>query len=86
MVLGIAWFLFGWFAGLGQVQFPWGSADLQNQLLCAILKKKYQESEENIIPRKISIFIMLNVLDLLVQTDMTRTLYASETKQRRTNS
>ena len=30
VVLRIAWLLLSWFAGLRQVQFSWGSADLQN--------------------------------------------------------
>ena len=41
VVFRIAWLLLGWFARLRQVQFPWGRADLQNQLLCTILRRKY---------------------------------------------
>ena len=41
VVFRIAWLLLGWFARLRQVQFPWGRADLQNQLFCTILRRKY---------------------------------------------
>ena len=41
VVFRIAWLLLGLFARLRQVQFPWGRADFQNQLLCTILRRKY---------------------------------------------